>query len=291
MKKPNLFGVLILFIMGLASHSHAGQTILYKLSRGIPEFTLHAAPGSVIRVKYANGRTIEYHLGTEPIVHQVGKTTTTIIPRLLRKPLPPKFTLPKSPGRKPPKKAVKPPRKKYPSVIPQTRRPNQGKYPRGYRRVARYDALMHATMRQYPLPLKRFASAMQVESHGNPNLTSNKGATCLMQVLPSTGRAYGIYDLDQVDQCLIAGAKVLIDMKKQLGTWEWATLGYHSGLAPARALKRQYGTIAAAKQAYETKYHDRNSDYRGIMRDIGPNSWDYLRKIKLEWRRWDRLAR
>ena len=68
--------------------------------------------------------------------------------------------------------------------------------------------------RQHNLPAGILAAQQQIESAGNPNAVSPKGALGIAQFMPDTAKAYGIDPLDPV-QASYGQAKMMADLAKQ----------------------------------------------------------------------------
>jgi soluble lytic murein transglycosylase-like protein len=75
-----------------------------------------------------------------------------------------------------------------------------------------YDQIIEDVARTYGLDSALLYAVISVESGSNPKTVSKKGATGLMQLMPSTARYYGVVDLLDPVQNLHAGAKYLRDM-------------------------------------------------------------------------------
>ena len=74
-------------------------------------------------------------------------------------------------------------------------------------------------------------SIVSVESKGNPNAVSPKGAVGLMQLMPDTAKMYGVAgkDLFDPDKNIQAGMMHLAKMKKMFGTTPRALIAYNWG--------------------------------------------------------------
>jgi soluble lytic murein transglycosylase-like protein len=73
----------------------------------------------------------------------------------------------------------------------------------------RYKTLIDSAAAASQLDTHLLHSIISVESGYNQQAVSSKGAIGLMQVLPATGRRFGILDLSDPQQNLIAGARYL----------------------------------------------------------------------------------
>jgi soluble lytic murein transglycosylase-like protein len=56
-----------------------------------------------------------------------------------------------------------------------------------------YERLAHAASQTYKVPHALLMAVMHAESHFNPRARSPVGAVGLMQIMPPTGRRYGVY--------------------------------------------------------------------------------------------------
>jgi hypothetical protein len=103
----------------------------------------------------------------------------------------------------------------------------------------------------------------QVESGGNPQALSPKGARGLMQFMPETARRYGLRVDRQVDERLdpvksqIAAARYLSDLYARFGDWRLALAAYNAGEGRVeRALK----LLPVETQHFVTKVTARQRD-------------------------------
>ncbi len=83
---------------------------------------------------------------------------------------------------------------------------------------------------RYHLPVHLVRAVMMVESGGNPNVQSNKGAIGLMQLLPATAKALGVDDVHDPAQNIMGGARFLrVLANKFEGDLVKVLSGYHAG--------------------------------------------------------------
>lgn len=83
---------------------------------------------------------------------------------------------------------------------------------------------------RYKLPALLIRAVMQVESGGNPEVVSNKGAVGLMQLLPATAKALGVDDIHDPAQNIMGGARFLRVLANKFDGDLVKTLsGYHAG--------------------------------------------------------------
>lgn len=75
--------------------------------------------------------------------------------------------------------------------------------------AARFSKLISRTAREFGLDVQLLHSIVTVESAYNAQAVSPKGAIGLMQVMPATGRRFGVTALDDPRQNLLAGARYL----------------------------------------------------------------------------------
>ncbi|ABE33069.1 lytic transglycosylase domain-containing protein [Paraburkholderia xenovorans] len=72
-------------------------------------------------------------------------------------------------------------------------------------------------------------AVIDVESGGNPQAVSPKGATGLMQLMPDTGARHGASDLFDPRQNVAAGARYLKALMRQFGGLPLALAAYNAG--------------------------------------------------------------
>lgn len=82
-------------------------------------------------------------------------------------------------------------------------------------------------------------AVVQVESGGNPNAVSPKGAMGLMQLMPRTAEAMGVQDPFDPEQNLRGGVRLLRGLLQEFGDVRLALAAYNAG-GPA---VRRYGGI------------------------------------------------
>jgi soluble lytic murein transglycosylase-like protein len=85
-------------------------------------------------------------------------------------------------------------------------------------------------------------SVIAIESEGNPRATSPVGARGLMQLMPATAKFFGVKDLSDPFQNILAGTKYLKELEGQYGfkNEEEALIAYNMGPARARRFLSQY---------------------------------------------------
>lgn len=72
-------------------------------------------------------------------------------------------------------------------------------------------------------------AVIDVESGGNPQAVSPKGATGLMQLMPSTGARHGASNLFDPRQNIAAGARYLKQLMRQFGDLQLVLAAYNAG--------------------------------------------------------------
>ncbi|WP_420237352.1 lytic transglycosylase domain-containing protein [Telmatobacter bradus] len=95
-------------------------------------------------------------------------------------------------------------------------------------------SMVQPILLQHGLPAN-LAAVIAIESHGNPQALSPKGARGLWQLMPTTARRYGLVVSDQFDERLdparstMAAASYLHDIYEQFGSWPLALAAYNWG--------------------------------------------------------------
>lgn len=104
-----------------------------------------------------------------------------------------------------------------------------------------YTPYIQASALRYRLPEALLHAVIKVESNYNPNAVSPKGATGLMQLMPETGKRYGVTELTDPQSNIDGGAKYLrflLDLFNQ--DLSLALAGYNAG---ENAVKRYNNSI------------------------------------------------
>jgi Transglycosylase SLT domain len=113
-----------------------------------------------------------------------------------------------------------------------------------------FASLISSYAQKYSVDPRLVQSIVDVESHGDPNLVSDKGAQGLMQLMPGTARQYGATDAFDPTQNIDAGTKYL-----------------------AYLLQRYQGSIPSALAAYNEGEGNFDKGYMG--KDVR----DYVDKV------------
>ncbi len=85
-------------------------------------------------------------------------------------------------------------------------------------------------------------SVIAIESEGNPSARSPVGARGLMQLMPGTAKYFGVKDLSDPFQNILAGTKYLKELENQYGfkSSDEALIAYNMGPARAKRFLSQY---------------------------------------------------
>lgn len=79
----------------------------------------------------------------------------------------------------------------------------------------RFENIIHAVANRYKVDVALIKAVIHTESYFNPNATSHKGASGLMQLMPATAERYGITDLYSPRQNIEAGVRYLRDLMQR----------------------------------------------------------------------------
>ena len=93
-----------------------------------------------------------------------------------------------------------------------------------------YDPFIEEAAKTYQVPAADLRAMLNVESSGNPNATSAKGAQGLMQLMPGTAAEMGVTDSSDPRQNILGGARYyrkMLDHYK--GNRELAIAAYNAG--------------------------------------------------------------
>lgn len=115
------------------------------------------------------------------------------------------------------------PGKREPMIVPAFKAPRRED-------VARFAPLIEQAARDNGLDPLLLHAVIRAESGYNPNALSVKGASGLMQLLPVTGKRYGVKDLFDPRENVRGGAKYLKDLLALFeNDLELALAGYNAG--------------------------------------------------------------
>jgi soluble lytic murein transglycosylase-like protein len=114
-------------------------------------------------------------------------------------------------------------------------------------------------------------SVIAIESEGNPRATSPVGARGLMQLMPGTAKYFGVKDLSDPFQNILAGTKYLKELENQYGfaTPEEALIAYNMGPARAKRFLSQYDSsdhayVKRVKLVYNRIQERRREEERAL---------------------------
>lgn len=79
----------------------------------------------------------------------------------------------------------------------------------------RFERIIHTVANRHNMDAALVKAVIHAESFFNPNATSRKGASGLMQLMPSTAERYGVTDLYSPRQNIEAGVRYLQDLMKR----------------------------------------------------------------------------
>jgi len=126
-----------------------------------------------------------------------------------------------------------------------------------------YDRLIARVAAEHRVDFALVKAVMHVESAFNPFARSEKGALGLMQLMPATARQYGIEDVQDPLQNIVAGVKhlrYLLDTFKHRQTLALAAYNAgegavlrHRGIPPYRETQEYVKKVLRYKREYSRK--------------------------------------
>lgn len=126
-----------------------------------------------------------------------------------------------------------------------------------------YDSLIARVAQEHRVDFALVKAVMHVESAFNPFARSHKGALGLMQLMPDTARQYGIEDIHDPVQNVVAGVKhlrYLLDTFKHRQTLALAAYNAgegavlrHRGIPPYRETREYVKKVLQFKREYSRK--------------------------------------
>lgn len=79
----------------------------------------------------------------------------------------------------------------------------------------RFENIIYAVANQHKIDVALVKAVIHTESFFNPNATSHKGASGLMQLMPATAERYGVTDLYSPRQNIEGGVRYLRDLMQR----------------------------------------------------------------------------
>lgn len=96
--------------------------------------------------------------------------------------------------------------------------------------IRKYAPIIEAAARSTGVDARLLHAVIRVESGYNPDALSVKGARGLMQLMPQTGKRYGVTDASDPHQNILGGARYLRDLLAMFrNNIELALAGYNAG--------------------------------------------------------------
>lgn len=106
-------------------------------------------------------------------------------------------------------------------------------------RIDNFEPMIRKTSNRYGVDVALVKAVIHAESHFNPQATSRKGASGLMQLMPQTAAKYGIRDLYNPKQNIEAGVRHLRYLLVKYGNnLQYAIAAYNAG---EKAVKKYAG--------------------------------------------------
>ena len=137
-------------------------------------------------------------------------------------------------------------------------------------RSSEFDGLIQKVSDSVMLDPALIKSVMHAESAFDPNALSRKGARGLMQLMPGTAQRYGVTQILDPHQNVLAGGRYLRDLLRQFnGDMRLALAGYNAG--ENAVLK--YGGVPpyTETQHYVRKVMDLYKEYRNLKCNNAPS--------------------
>lgn len=79
----------------------------------------------------------------------------------------------------------------------------------------RFENIIHTVANRHKMDAALIKAVIHTESYFNPNATSHKGASGLMQLMPATAERYGVTDLYSPRQNIEGGVRYLRDLMQR----------------------------------------------------------------------------
>lgn len=127
-----------------------------------------------------------------------------------------------------------------------------------------YDRLIRKMARTYDVDPALIKAVMHAESSFNPHATSRKGASGLMQLMPSTAQQYGAYDPYDPVQNIQAAVRYLSDLMERYDNDTTLVLAAynagenavnrHKGVPPYTETRSYVNKVLRFKQRYMKEF-------------------------------------
>jgi hypothetical protein len=92
-----------------------------------------------------------------------------------------------------------------------------------------FDSILQEKAKKYGVPFGLAKGTMMAESNENPNAVSSAGAQGLMQLMPATGKDYGVTDPFDPTQNIDAGLRHLKRLHDVTGDWTEVPSAFNAG--------------------------------------------------------------
>lgn len=132
--------------------------------------------------------------------------------------------------------------------------------------LARFGQYINEAAEMTSLDPALIISVIKAESNGDPEAVSSAGAKGLMQLADSTAADYGVTEVFDPKENIIAGSRFLKDQLDQFGSLKLALAAYNAG--PSNV--RRYGGIPPFAETRE--YVDKVIDSLNTLGVTGPNA-------------------
>lgn len=127
-----------------------------------------------------------------------------------------------------------------------------------------YAPLFDAAGKEWNVDPRLLRAVMLRESAGDPNAVSPKGATGLMQIMPSTGADLGVTDPRDPAQSIFGGAKYLSQQLDKYGNVPMALAAYNAGPGRVDAYLANRASLPAETMAYVPSVTARYAQARAV---------------------------
>lgn len=101
-----------------------------------------------------------------------------------------------------------------------------------------YDEQFREWGQRIGLDWRLLAAVGWQESHWRIDPQSRRGAQGIMQIMPATGRRYGVYDLIDPERNIEAGARLLAELKRSFSNLDFVLAAYNAGGSRVRSYIR-----------------------------------------------------